>query len=113
MAKSPNKIKRHWVVERVSFARRNDNSKFYNARRWRKVSKQYRLINPICECNECKKLNRVLPAEVVDHKRGLQYLLDNGIDPYEYKELQSMNHLCHNKKSGRDAHKKGDRVKSS
>jgi hypothetical protein len=51
-------------------------------------------------------LNRVRPAQVADHKRGLQFLLDNGLDPYDLKELQSMSHECHNKKSGRDSHKK-------
>ena len=105
MAKTPEKKNRQWIVERVPFARRNDNSRFYNARAWRKVSKSYRLQYPICECDECKELNRVLPAEVVDHTRGLQFLLDNGLDPYNFNELKSMNHLCHNKKSGRDAHK--------
>lgn len=106
-AKYQNKIKRQWVPERIAFGRRNDNSKFYNSRKWRKVSKEKRIKNPICECDECKKLNRVLPAEVVDHVKGLKYLLDNGLDPYDEKELQSMNHACHNKKSGRDSHKRG------
>ena len=45
------------------------------------------------------------PAHVCDHKRGLQFLLDNNIDPYNWDELQSGCHSCHNKKSGRDSRK--------
>ena len=36
-------------------------------------------------------------------------MLDNNLDPYNDNELQSMAHQCHNRKSGRDAHKsRGD-----
>ena len=106
MPNKPQNIKRPWTTERVAFGRRNDNSKFYNSRKWRKVSKDYREANPLCECTECNRLGRVRSADVTDHKRGLQFLLDNGLDPYDLNELQSMSHSCHNKKSGRDAHKK-------
>lgn len=109
MPSKPKNIKRPWVVERVAFGRRNDNSKFYNARKWRKISKLKREQDPLCECDECKSLNRVRAADVADHTRGLQFLLDNGLDPYDLKELKSMSHQCHNKKSGRDSHKnRGD-----
>ncbi|MCG7502412.1 hypothetical protein MHM83_11060 [Tenacibaculum sp. Mcav3-52] len=106
MPKAPTPKRKPWQEERVSHGRRlHDNSKFYNGRPWRKVSKAYRSENPLCECKECKELERVLPAQVVDHVKGLQYLLDNNLDPYDWKELQSMNKKCHDKKSGRDAHK--------
>lgn len=104
MPSKPDNIKRPWVQERVAFGRRKDNSKFYNSRKWRKVSKLKRELNPLCECDECVRLGRVRQADVADHTRGLQFLLDNGLDPYDLKELKSMNHSCHNKKSGRDSH---------
>lgn len=111
MANKPERKKRPWVAERVAFGRRNDNSKFYNSRKWRKISKLKRELNPLCECEECVRLERVRSADVADHTRGLQFLLDNGLDPYDLKELKSMNHACHNKKSGRDSHRKhGDGV---
>jgi hypothetical protein len=47
----------------------------------------------------------VKEGHVADHIRGLQFLLDAGLDPYSFNELQTMNNSCHNKKSGRDAHK--------
>lgn len=100
MANSPKKVKRSWNVERVSFERPVDLSWFYNQWKWKKVSKAYRLANPLCECNDCKNNEVVMPAEVCDHKRGLKFLLDNGFNPYDFKELQSMSKKCHNKKSG-------------
>lgn len=107
MAKKPELKKRPWIEDRKPFARRRDNSKFYNSRKWRKISKLKRELNPFCECDECKSIGRIRPAEVADHIRGLQFLLDRGLDPYDLRELQSMSRECHNKKSGRDAHRKG------
>jgi 5-methylcytosine-specific restriction protein A len=102
----PTPKKKPWQEERVVQGRRlHDNSKFYNARRWRKVSKAYKAANPLCECEECKVKGLVKEGNETDHIRGLQFLLDKGLDPYDWKELQTMNSSCHNKKSGRDAHK--------
>jgi hypothetical protein len=99
MAKSPPKIQRSWKPERVEFERPIDLSWFYNQWKWKKASKAYRLANPICECDDCKTNEIVRPAEVCDHKKGLKHLLDNGLDPFDWNELQSMSKLCHNKKS--------------
>jgi 5-methylcytosine-specific restriction protein A len=105
MATSPKKVNRPWVKEKVVFERPVDFSWFYNDRKWRKVSKAYREQNPICECDECKLSNTVKPAQVCDHIKGLKYLLDNGLNPYDFKELQSMSNECHNKKSGKESHR--------
>ena len=106
MPNLPTAKKKPWQEERVVQGRRlHDNSKFYNARKWRKVSKAYKSANPLCECNECKVSGLVKEGHVADHIRGLQFLLDAGLDPYSFNELQTMNNSCHNKKSGKDAHK--------
>ena len=98
--------KKPWSEERKVQGRRlHDHSKFYNSRRWRKVSAAYKKENPLCECEECKSKGLIKEANVTDHIRGLSFLLNNGIDPYDFKELQAMNSSCHNKKSGREAHK--------
>lgn len=102
MPSNPKKINRQYVPERVAFSRPVDMSWFYNQAKWRKVSKAYRAANPICECKECFANGIVKPAEVCDHKKGLKFLLDNNIDPYDWKELQSMSRECHNKKSGKE-----------
>jgi 5-methylcytosine-specific restriction protein A len=100
MANSPKKVQRSWKPERIAFERPVDFSWFYNQWKWKKVSKAYRLANPLCECDECKKDEVILPAEVCDHVRGLKFLLDNGLNPYDWNELKSMSKKCHNKKSG-------------
>ncbi|WP_271856104.1 HNH endonuclease [Patiriisocius marinus] len=102
MPVSPKPSKKHWVTEKVSFARSRDFSKFYNARKWRKVSKYKRDVNPYCE--KCESNGVVSLSNVADHIRGLGFLIDNGLDPYNLKELQSLCHKCHNKKSGKESH---------
>ncbi len=102
-------IKLPWVQERTPFGRRKDNSKFYNARKWRRVSKAFRSRFPFCQM-ECKQQNIVTEAAVVDHIDGLDNIIKAGRDPYDWKELQSGCHKCHNEKSGRESsRKKGGR----
>lgn len=100
MANAPKNIKRIWKPERIAFERPVDLSWFYNQWKWKKVSKVYRLQNPLCECDDCKKGEVILPAEVCDHVLGLKFLLDNNLDPFDFKQLKSMSKKCHNKKSG-------------
>lgn len=97
----PKKIKRPWVTENVPFQRDRSFQKFYNATRWRKASKAFRNENPFC--NQCEKNGIVSEARVVDHIRGLGFLIDNNFNPYDFKELQSLCHKCHNAKSGRES----------
>ena len=100
MAKAPQIIKRSWKPERVAFERPVDLSWFYNQWKWKKTSKAYRLAHPICECKDCQLNDIVKPAQVCDHIKGLAYLLDNNLNPFDWNELQSMSKECHNKKSG-------------
>lgn len=110
MPSKPNKISRSWAPEREAFERPIDYSWFYNQWKWKKLSKAYRLANPLCECDSCRESEVVKPAEVCDHIKGLKYLLDNNLDPYNVNELQSMSKECHNKKSAQE--KGGYGVKS-
>ena len=105
MANKPNKVVRSWVKPKVAFDRKVSYQDFYNARKWRNTSKAYREVHPVCECADCKRDDVVKKAEVCDHIRGLGYLLANGVDPYDWNELQSMSHECHNKKSGSESHR--------
>lgn len=105
MPNKPENIKASWVPERIAFGRRKDNSKFYNARKWRNTAARHKEANPLCA--ECLRNNKNTLVKQTDHIRGLQFLLDNGLDPYADEELESACTSCHNKKSGRDAHKKG------
>lgn len=107
MPNRPKKKNRPWrpPVNKTPFGRRlNNNYDFYNSTKWRKKSKSYRDKHPFCA--ECERNGIVGAAEVVDHKRGLQFLLDNGIDPFDDNELEGMCHHHHNVKSGKQAHGK-------
>lgn len=101
MPNKPKKINRPWVPERKAFGRRKDNSKFYNGRPWRKFSKAFREKNPLCV--KCEEEGRTTAAAVCDHIRGLDFLLENNINPIDEKECQSLCHPCHNSKSGRES----------
>lgn len=105
MANKPQKIDRVYKPDRVAFERAVDHSGFYNSWTWRKISIAYRKAHPICECKDCKANEIVMPAQVCDHVKGLQFLLEHGISPYDYDELQSMSSECHNKKSGSESHR--------
>ena len=101
MAIKPKKIARHWVQEMKPFERQRAFSKFYNARAWRKVARAFRDVNKFCV--ECEAQGIVSESKVTDHIRGLGFLIDNGIDPYDEGELQPLCSKCHNQKSGRES----------
>jgi len=100
MPNSPKKIKRPWKPERKPFKREKTNYDFYNSSRWRKTSILYRDKNPLCEM-DCKTNGIVTSAEMVDHIIPIK----NGGDLYNFNNLQSGCHKCHNKKSGRESGK--------
>lgn len=106
MATKPIPKRKPWQNEPSKpFARNRDHSKFYNASRWRKVSKAFRELNPLCV--DCSKEGKVSATQVADHILGLGYLLDNNLDPYDFQYLQGLCNSHHNKKSGSEAHFKG------
>ena len=64
--------------------------------KWRKYSKQYRVENPLCVCEECKERVVPLPSEVVDHiisHRGNIALF------WDETNHQAMAKVCHDKKT--------------
>lgn len=103
MPNKPKAIRPPWVPERVAFGGRSrDHSKFYNGRKWRKFATAFRLKNPLCI--KCEAEGRITAVAVCDHIRGLDFLLDNNIDPIQESEVQSLCHKCHNSKSGKESH---------
>lgn len=102
MPYKPHAKKRPWEPKKDNrpHARRlKPNSEFYNSRQWRKVRALYLQSHPFCECDECKS-GIPLPADTVDHIIPI----NKGGDPWAETNFQAMNHRCHNKKSGREAH---------
>lgn len=89
MPNLPQSTKRPWIPERKAFTGiSQENYDFYNSAAWRKVSKLYKMANPLCV--ECKKEGRVTVATKTDHIIPLiQILADKG-NPFSYSNLQSL-----------------------
>lgn len=67
--------------------------KFYGSRVWQKLRAAYIAKHPLC-CM-CMEVNRVVPADVVDH---IVERRDGGADT-DWNNLQSLCHACHNDKT--------------
>lgn len=52
-------------------------------------------------CAECNRQGRITPARVVDHITPI----NEGGERYDFSNLQGLCDKCHNRKSGREAHK--------
>lgn len=90
--------------KRTAFAKtrnsdeRNLYNKLYNNRRYRRLRSLFLQSNPLCI--ECKKNNKVVAAEVLDHiipHRGNVELF------WDENNWQSLCKTCHNAKSGRES----------
>lgn len=101
MATKPIVKKKPWHGERKPFEREKGNQDFYNSSKWRKTSKAFRMLNPLCV--ECERNGKVSASNVADHIRGLGFLLKKDMDPYDHKELQPLCSSCHNRKSGSES----------
>lgn len=90
--------RRPWEPERstkkTTFSN-NEHVHLYHTTQWRKLRKAKLAINPLCECDACKKRSVALPANVVDHIKPVK----DGGDFWSMENLQSMNSTCHNRKS--------------
>jgi 5-methylcytosine-specific restriction enzyme A len=86
--------------------RKERNRKFYNSKKWRDKSKSYRVNNPLCE--KCLEKDVYTDATgrrgVVDHK----IRLEDGGKPFDDRNLQTLCNVCHNRKSGKEAHSNND-----
>jgi len=72
---------------------------WYNSTRWREARLRFLRQNPLCECVDCKRLNRLLPATVVDHKiphKGNINLF------WDMSNWQPMAKRCHDRKSAKE-----------
>lgn len=84
--------------------RKNPNQKFYNSTAWRKLRAIKIAQTPCCE--ECERQGIITDATgrkgVIDHKTPI----NEGGEPLEMDNLETLCNKCHNRKSGREAHKK-------
>lgn len=102
MPKRPDSFKPSWLSKakpkQAQSGRTSENRHIYNSTRWRKLSAAHKRAHPLCV--ECEKKGFVVPVKVTDHIVPI----NNGGDPWDWKNLQSMCNMHHNKKSGREAH---------
>jgi 5-methylcytosine-specific restriction protein A len=90
-----------WSKPRKQFARRKEsNQKFYNSKAWRTTRKLFLQNNPVCV--ECEKIDILKAADMVDHIKPI----NEGGAEFDFRNLQPLCHHHHNRKSGREAHKK-------
>jgi 5-methylcytosine-specific restriction enzyme A len=97
MPDSPSPKKRPWLTgSGFARGRKSQNSKFYESTAWRKLRGMFIRANPVCV--ECGRV-----GAVVDH---IVRVNDDSSRALDWSNLQTMCHLCHNAKSGREAHNK-------
>ncbi|HZG82047.1 MAG TPA: HNH endonuclease [Brevibacillus sp.] len=78
--------------------------------KWQRYSKSFLRRNPLCACEDCKKLPVPLPAEVTDHivpHKGDKRLF------WDPKNHQPMNKRCHDRKTAREDGGFGNRFHTS
>lgn len=74
-------------------------TKLYKTKRWRDARLRYLNQHPLCECDECKQNNRVLPATIIDHKiphKGNYDLF------WDEDNWQAMAKRCHDRKTAKE-----------
>jgi|TARA_R110002153_G_scaffold216051_1_gene368675 5-methylcytosine-specific restriction protein A len=106
MPNYPTAKKKPWDEKpRQMHARKKDMRWFYNSRTWRKFSQLYKQRNTLCF--HCEQLGIYEPAKVTDHLKTYEEE-PKGFDlsALNDKYMQPLCSSCHNKKSGREAHKK-------
>ncbi len=67
--------------------------KLYDSTSWRKLRGLYIINNPLCE--SCFAQGKITKAVIVDHKTEIK----DGGSMLDKKNLQSLCHSCHNKKT--------------
>ena len=85
--------------------RKNACQRGYNTR-WQKVSKLYLKEHPLCECDECKKQNKLTTANVVHHvipHHGNYELF------WDQANWQAMNKRCHDRHTVIEKRKEKDK----
>ena len=94
----PKPPRRAYLPPRETQGRRiHANSAFYQSARWRRLRTIKLNADPLCE--ECRRAGRITEATVVDHIVPIN----------EGGAALDLSDACHNRKSGREAHKRTSR----
>lgn len=93
--------KRAWESKNENKKTFSEDTSFYHSQAWRKTRCAYINENPLCQCKQCSNRIVPLPGEHVDHIIPIK----NGGDPLDWNNLQTLNRLCHNRKSANEKQK--------
>jgi 5-methylcytosine-specific restriction protein A len=106
MATTPVVKKKPWHEASVQHSRTKDMRWFYNSRKWRKFSKNYKMEFPFCI--QCEDEDGIVKAtKVTDHIKTYEIAPEGfDLDNLNKKYMQPLCTKHHNSKSGREAHKK-------
>lgn len=105
MPNKPTVKRKPWHEERVQHKRTKDMRWFYNSRKWRKFSKEYKQRNPLCV--SCEANGIIREAKVTDHKQTFEVCPEGfDLDNLQEKYVQPLCKKCHDRKSGKEAHSK-------
>ena len=93
--------RRPWLPKQnLQSGRQHSNTEFYQSSAWRKLRAVKLHQQPLCE--ECLRRGIMTPAQMVDHIRPI----NKGGAALDQKNLQSLCHACHNRKSGQERHRR-------
>src|SRR5689334_22894873 len=76
------------------FTLRDKHQRFYQTKEWQRLRLHKLAIDPCCEIYALSGMT--VPATIVDHIQSLTLRYDLGL---EIDNLQSLDEICHNKKS--------------
>lgn len=93
-----NKPKRNnEAFKKLDSKKTKESIKFYVSPAWRKVSKHYRKLHPICErCERTRPLNPQASV-LVHHIKPLEYVIRDKESPYNFRNLEALCLACHNR----------------
>ena len=94
----------HVPKKRYEHHHGSDGKNIYHGYRWKKLRHAYAEKNPLCE--HCLRYDILTPVAVVDHVHEIE----DGGEPYDYDNLQSLCHSCHNRKSAQERKKRNGSV---
>jgi 5-methylcytosine-specific restriction protein A len=89
---------RPWIKREAHGRRAFSNASIYQSARWKALRKHHIQSSPLCV--HCLKNDRTKAGWIVDHIVPI----NEGGEPFDESNLQSLCSSCHNIKSGKEAH---------
>lgn len=74
--------------------------KLINTTRWKRLRLQKLQAQPLCECDECKTIDKITPATEVHHitpVESVSSIEQMKLLMYDYNNLLSVSHECHSR----------------